>query len=369
VIFLAISQFEDLIHVFIDAFETESAAERRIFLLQALAGATIHALDDGLAAPNLNSRIRSMTLTFRPEYRSSQKETDDPVGKILFDSICMDGQSMPLDEIEIDFLLHRRVLNNSPELLQCLLHQASVHDSPPRASELFKVCLDHAILELNDEALASKIIGAWLTRLKPHQNTPVIIREQNWNTQNTLDSLAAELIQLLGEFDQKFADGIREQLGSAGFINPSDPVPAIAGACRGGKFEIARNLFRRAIAAASGSEGDLAMRLYHALDQMDVKAGLKKPDKSTIIGLLLDWYGDPYISDTIPIELALLASEQLIDRNRARSIVEKAQAKLDLDSPEDQRLWIPHYMLLAETGSKEEVDRQLDKILPGIRAN
>ena len=369
VIFLAICRLEDLIYVFLDSFEAESSPDRRDFLLHALAGATVHALDDGIATSTLNSRIRSMTLAFRPEYRSSQKETNDPVVKILFESICEDGQSMPLDEIEIEFLLHQASLTPSSGILNCLIHQASFHESPVRASELFKVCLDHAILELNDEALASRIIASWLTRLQPHRNEFIKISEGAQTSPNTIDQLAAELIQLLDEFDQKSATEIREQLANAGFVSPLDPVPAIAGACRNGKFDTARNLFLRGFSAASGSEGDLALRLYHALDQMDFRAGIKQPDKNTIISLLLDWYGSPAISPVIPVELALLASQHLSDRSQARSIIEKVQARLDVASPEAQSLWIPYYMLLSEVGRKDEVNRYLDKILPGIRAN
>ena len=130
-----------------------------------------------------------MTLAFRPEYRSSQKETNDPVVKILFESICEDGQSMPLDEIEIEFLLHQASLTPSSGILNCLIHQASFHESPVRASELFKVCLDHAILELNDEALASRIIASWLTRLQPHRNEFIKISEGAQTSPNTIDQL------------------------------------------------------------------------------------------------------------------------------------------------------------------------------------
>jgi hypothetical protein len=369
IIFLAISRLEDLIYVFLDSFEAESSPDRKVFLLHALAGATVHALDDGIATSTLNSRIRSMTLAFRPEYRSSQKGTNDPVVKILFESICEDGQSMPLEEPEIEFLLHEASLTPSSGILKCLIHQASFHESPVRASELFKVCLDHAILELNDEALASRIIGAWLTRLQPHRNELIKIPEGAHTSPNTIDQLAAELIQLLDEFDQQSATEIREQLANAGFVTPLDPVPAIAGAYRNGKFDTARNLFRRGLSAASGSEGILALRLYHALDQMDFRAGIKRPDKNTLISLLLDWYSSPAISPVIPVELALLASQHLSDRSQARSIIEKVQARLDVASPEAQSLWIPYYMLLSEVGSKDEVNRYLDKILPGIRTN
>lgn len=369
ILFRAITRSEDLLYVFLGAFEAESAGARREFLLEALVGATVHALDGGIGIPILNSRIRSLILRFRPEFRSSKKEINDAVGKVLFDSICLDGQSMPLDESEIDFLLNRGSLNGPPEILQCLVHQASVDDNPSRASELFKICLDHVILELNDEAHASRIITAWLIRLKPKQSPSLEINELTGNTKNKLDDLAAELIQLLKELDQKLAESLLEQLGNMGFINLSDPVPAIAGACRNEKFETARNMFRRALAGATGSEGDLAIRLYQALEQMDFKPGLKKPDKNSIISLLLDWYGDPSNSGIVPIELALLASQHMNDRHRARSTIEKIQSSLDIDSPEENRLWIPYYMLLSETGTKEEVDRQLDKILPKLRQN
>ncbi|NBQ53082.1 MAG: hypothetical protein EBU49_05820, partial [Proteobacteria bacterium] len=309
ILFLAIARHEDLIYVFLESFEAELSADRRLFLLHALAGATVHAIADGIATPVLNSRIRSMTLALRPEYRSPQKERNDPVVKILFESICEDGQSMPLDELETEFLLHHASLTSSSELLKCLIHQASVHDSPVRASELFKVCLDQAILQLNDEALASRIISAWLTRLQPHRDEPIKIGQTDLTSQNTMDQLAAELIQLLDEFDQKSASELREQLANAGFVSPLDPVPAIAGACRNEKFETARNLFRRALSAAPGSEGALALQLNHALDQMDFKTGIKRRDKNAIVSLLLDWYGDPKISSKIPVELALLASQ------------------------------------------------------------
>ena len=366
ILVLAITRSDELSNIFLDSFDTEIDPHRRDFLLRAFAGASVIALGDTTITPILNSKIRSTILTFSPRNRFSQIQNNDSAGRILYESIWQDGQSMPLDEVEIDFLVDQGALKSSPKLLKCFLHQASVNSSAGRASELFKMCLDYVILELGDESLACSIIGTWLARLQPD---PVALTKTQDGSRNTIDQLAAELLQLLDEFDRKFADVIREQLGNVGFIRPLDPVPAIVSAWRNGKSEIARNLFRRSLAAVSGSETDMATRLFHALDQLDFNSENIGPDKNEITSLILDWYDDPAISDSMPTQLALLASQHLNDRNRARSVIEKVLARLGNDSPDGQRLWIPHYMLLTETGTREEVHLELDKILPGIRAN
>ncbi len=368
-VFLALSTFPDVANVLLDTFYEEGSGNHRAFLLRAVAGSVIRCISKGVATPFLNSRFRSLILTIQSEFHVTPGNSAHDVASLLFASICRDGQETPLDEIEIEFILRPDITRKTPELLDCLLHQAMAHENNARASELYKICLDHAVLELHDEIFAARIIECWLARLQPRGILHTKTEEKVASSAETIDRLSIELIDLLKQLDPNAAESISNQLGNAGFIQPNDPISAIAGAYQSQKYGVARSLFKRSVIAAPGSRAEMAIRLFHALESLDFRAGFKKLGKSGIVEILLEWYGDPASGGGIPVTLALLAAKHLDDRRHARAVIEKLQSELISNHLEDQRLWIPLYMLLIETGSKAEVDQYLDMILPGLKRN
>jgi hypothetical protein len=281
-------------------------------------------------------------------------------------SVLNDGQSLPLEEIETRMIIENVAGKISPEVLRCLMHQAMICDDLATSSEWFKICLDHSLLQGGDEALAARIINSWLTRLQPAKNN-LGNKDSLTSRDSKIEEISAELIAILQEIDPARAEEISDQLGTAGFIQPADPVPAIAGAVLAGNPNAAKGIFTRTIAAMPGSRSDLVNRLFLSIEQLEPRPGHKKPDKSGITDLLLDWFSESAGVEGIPVTLALLVARHMEDRARARKIVEDVHGRLQGTGNDDPRLWIPLYMLLLESGTPAEVSAYMQQILPKLR--
>ncbi len=373
-LFASISGHPDIVPVLLDGFEAEGSMIRREFMLHALGDAIGKTILGSPETLTLNSALRTLILNFGSEFVSKVRDFSKLIVIRVLESACLEGQAQPINDIEIELIEQSGFLNVNETALRCLLHQATIHKNTARASELFKVCLDHAVLRINDEKLAIRVISCWLERLKPARSAKsgTLLGESNVAT--TIDQLSSELITLLREFAPNHAEVIADQLGSAGFAQPADIVVAIAGACRNGKIDVAKTHLRRALKAAPESASDLANRLFFAIEpslaQMKSASTNRPIGKNGVTELLLDWFNDPEAGGKVPSTLARLAGIHLEDRLRARRIIEKVQ--LDRQSSnlgDDRHLWMPLYMLLVETGTKHEVDQHLDAIIPGLHGD
>ena len=349
----------------IDSWDQGSHRDHGLELLaRVFTGETKTLTGEVFPVTHLNSRIRGIAL--RHIARDPAAVRNSAALDRLYVSAVRDGQTLPLEEIETSLVVERMGNKPTPESLRCLIHQAIICDDVATASEWFKVCLDHALLKGGDEVLGARIITSWLASLKP-ANRPTT-REENPEKAGKIEEIAAELIAILKEIDPQRADSISAQLENAGFIQPADPVPAIAGAVLAGKVSTAKKLFVRTVDAMPGTRAELANRLFTIMDQMEPQPGTNRIQRTGIIELLLDWFSEQAGVKNIPVTLALLTAKHLENRTKARSIVEEVLNTLQAKHSDDPRLWIPLYMLLQETASPDEVRIYMDRILPQLKA-
>ncbi|NDE13907.1 hypothetical protein EBZ80_03150 [bacterium] len=316
-------------------------------------------------ATNLNSRIRELAL--RELSQEPAGHDVIPAMDRLVDSAIKDGQTLPLAEIETRLVLERMGNNPNHEALRCLMHQAIICDDVTTASGWFKICLDHAILSGNDEGLASRIIICWLARLTDKKQ--LRIEDELPAKREKIEEIAAELVTILAEIDPQQAESISAQLGTAGFIQPEDPVRAIASAVLAGNSTAAKKLFTRTMESLPASRSEFASRLFTTLDQMEPRPGEKRIQKTEIVEILLEWFAEPDGVASIPVTLALLTAKHLANRAKARQVLEEVQSELRSKGQDDPRLWIPLYLLLMETATPDEVRDHMDRILPQLKGH
>jgi len=314
-------------------------------------------------ATNLNSRIRELALRELSQEPSGHDVI--PAMDRLVDSAIKDGQTLPLAEIETRLVMERMENNPNPDALRCLMHQAIISDDVTTASGFFKICLDHAILSSNEEGLASRIITCWLVSLTDKKQ--LRIENDLPAKREKIEEIAAELVTILAEIDPQQADSISAQLGTAGFIQPEDPVRAISSAVLAGNSTAAKKIFMRTMDSLPASRSELASRLFTTLEQMEPRPGDQRIQKPEIVEILLEWFAESDGVANIPVTLALQTAKHLADRAKARQVLEDVQSALRSKGQDDPRLWIPLYLLLLDTATPDEVRDHMDRMLPKLK--